>query len=158
MLPNHRLNGDTMIEYINEILIPFVTEKRKELNMAADYPALVLFDTFKGQCSGEVYRLLDRSNILYVIIPANCTDKLQPLDLSVNEAAKDFMWKQFQQWYGRIISQQRADGICEDVDLWLSRMKPILAMWAIKVAKYFTSHPGIIVNGFSAARILDVLL
>ena len=38
------------------------------------------------------------------------------------------MRKQFQQWYGRIISQQLADGICEGVDLQLSRMKPILAL------------------------------
>jgi len=68
------------------------------------------------------------------------------------------MRNQFQQWYGRIISQQLADGICEEVDLRLSRMKPISAMWAIKMAKYFTSHPGIIVKGFSAAGILDVLL
>jgi len=42
-----------MIEYINKILIPFITEKRKELKLSADYPALVLFDTFKGQCSDD---------------------------------------------------------------------------------------------------------
>ena len=60
--------------------------------------------------------------------------------------------------YGRIISQQLADEICEEIDSRLSRMKPISAMWAIKMAEYFTSHPGIIVNGFSAAGILDVLL
>jgi len=57
------------------------------------------------------------TNILHVIIPANCTDKLQPFDLSVNKAAKDFMRKRFQQWYGGIINQQLADGICEEVDL-----------------------------------------
>ena len=62
--PNHWLNGNTMIKYINEILIPFVTVKRKELKLAADYPALVLFDTFKGQCTDKVYRLLDQNNIL----------------------------------------------------------------------------------------------
>jgi len=128
--------------------------KRKE-QLAADYPALVLFDTFKGQCTNEVYRLFDQNNILYVIIPANCTDKLQPLDLSFNKAAKDFLRKQFQQWYGRIISQQLADRICEEVDLRLSRMKPISAMWAIN---YFISHPGITVNSFSDAGILDGLL
>ena len=44
--------------YVNEILIPYVTEKRKELKLAMDYPALVLFDTFKGQCINEVYYLL----------------------------------------------------------------------------------------------------
>ena len=35
--PNHCSNGDTMIEYINEILILFITVKRKELKRAADY-------------------------------------------------------------------------------------------------------------------------
>jgi len=38
-----------MIEYINKIFIPFVTVKWKELKVAADYPALVLFDMFNGQ-------------------------------------------------------------------------------------------------------------
>jgi len=54
------------------------------------------------------------------------------------------MRKQFQQWCGRIISQQLADGICEEVDLRLSTMKLISAMWAIKMAEYFMSHPGAI--------------
>ena len=115
--PNHWSNGNTMLEYVNEILIPYVTDKRKELKLAMDYPALVLLDTFKGQCTNEVYDLLTRNNILYIIIPANCTDKLQPLDLSVNKAAKDFMKREFQEWYGRVINQQLADGVCEEVDM-----------------------------------------
>ena len=93
---------------IQKILIPYVTEKRNKLTLASDYPALALFDTFKGQCMNEVYDLLDQTNILFVFIPANCTDKLQLLDLSVNKAAKDFMRKKFQEWYGdNILSTAR---------------------------------------------------
>ena len=87
-----------MIEYVQEILIPYVTEKQKELTFASDYPALALFGTFKSQCMDEVYDLVDI--ILCVCIPANCTDKLQLLDLSINKPAKDFMRKKFQEWYG----------------------------------------------------------
>ena len=78
---NHWSNADTMIEYIHVILIPYVTEKRKELKLAPDHPALALYDTFKGQCTDEVCDLLTQNNILHILIPANCTDKLQPLDL-----------------------------------------------------------------------------
>ena len=68
-----------------------------------DYPALVLFDIFKGQCTNEVYDLLTHNNNFYIIIPANCTDKFQPLDLSINKAAKNFMKRGF---HGRVINQQ----------------------------------------------------
>ncbi len=78
-----------MIEYIKRIIIPYVDEKRNELKLESDHPALVMFDVFmfKGQCTEE------DNNILYVLAPANRTDKLQPLysDLSVNKPAKDFM-------------------------------------------------------------------
>jgi len=154
--PNHWLNGDTMIEYICKILIPYVTEKQKELALATDYLALALFDTFKGQCTNEVHDLLDQNNILYAFIPANCTDKLQPLDLTINKAAKNFMRSKFQEWYGNTICQQLDDGVCEEEDLRLSRMKPLSAKWVIEMAEYFITHPGIILNGFSAVGILGL--
>jgi len=34
-------------------------------------------------------------NTYVVLIPANCTDRLQPLNISTNKPAKDF----FQEWY-----------------------------------------------------------
>ena len=89
----------------------------------------------------EVYDLLDHNNILCVFIPANCTNKLQPLDLSINKAAKDFMRKKFQEWYGNNICQQLDDGVCEEEDLRLSRMKPLSAKWIIEMAEYFTAYP-----------------
>ena len=41
-----------------------------------------------------------------IIIPANCTDRLQPLDLSVNKAAKDFLRTQFSNWHADQICSQ----------------------------------------------------
>ena len=60
---------------------------------------------------------VEESCILYVVIPANCTDKLQPLDLSVNKPAKDFLRKKFQEWYGDIVCKQLESGTEEPVDL-----------------------------------------
>ena len=63
------------------------------------------------------------------------------------------MRRKFQEWYGSIICQQLDDGVCEEVDLRLSRMKPLSAKWVIETAEYFTTHPEIILNGLSAAGI-----
>ena len=100
-----------MIVYLNHIIIPYVNAKRKELGLNQEHPALVIFDVFKGQCTENVFQLLEENNILYVIVPNNCTDALQPLDLSINKPAKDFMKSKFQEWYGNIICKQLEDQV-----------------------------------------------
>ena len=83
-------------------------------------------------------------------------DYLQPLDLSVNKPAKDFVKNKFQEWYSNIILDQLDNGIDEDVDMSLSRMKPLTAKWMIELYHYFVSHPDIIVNGFRVAGIEEI--
>ena len=46
--------------------------------------AVVIFDAFKGHTGSEMESLLLENNIISVTVPSNCTDALQPLDLSVN--------------------------------------------------------------------------
>ena len=62
---------------------------------------------------------LDENNILYIIIPPNTTNRLQPLDVSVNKPAKDFVKKLFQTWYAGIFCKQLQDKIDEPVDVTL---------------------------------------
>ena len=50
------------------------------------------------------------------------------------------MKREFQEWYGRVINQQLADSVCEEVDMRLSKMKPLSALWAIDTAKYFMAY------------------
>ena len=95
--PNHWSNETTMVNYITKIIIPYVKNKRKELGKTDDQVALAIFDEFKGQVTQSCSELLTRNNILFVCIPPNCTDRLQPLDISLNKAAKDFMKQQFQE-------------------------------------------------------------
>ena len=46
---------------------------------------------FTGQNTEQVLKLLESNYIHFVQVPVNCTDRLQPLDISVNKAAKDFL-------------------------------------------------------------------
>ena len=88
---NHWCNEHTMHQYINKIILPYICNKRKQLKLPPDQCAVLIFDNFKGQCTSELLTLLDDSDVNVILIPPNCTDRLQPLDLSVNKAAKEFL-------------------------------------------------------------------
>ncbi len=93
-----------------------------------------------------------------VLIPPNCTDRLQPLDVSVNKPAKIFLRAQFQDWYAHQVYQQ-LEGRAENksVDIRLSIVKPLGAQWLVKLYDYFQTKKEIIMNGFKGAGITDYL-
>ena len=86
-----------MIDYITKIIIPFTEKKRRELHLPSDQAALAIFDEFKEQLTETCTDLLLENNILIVRVLPNCTDRLQPLDVSVKKAAKDFLKREFQE-------------------------------------------------------------
>ena len=88
---NHWSNEDTMNEYLEHIILPYIRNKRAQLKLADNYPALLTFDNFKAQYTIPILTLLDQNNINVVLICLNSTDRLQPLDLSVNKSAKSFL-------------------------------------------------------------------
>ena len=128
------------------------------MKLRDDYRALAIFDQFKGQVTDAIFKLLEENHVNLVIVPANCTDRLQPLDVSVNKPVKAFLRKQFQEWYAQKISEQ-LDASTEvvPVDLRLSVVKPLGASWMIKLYDYMKSNPDIIQNGFVGAGITDFL-
>ena len=151
---NHWSNESTMKEYIQHVLLPYIDEKRKNLKLANDYPALVTYDNFKGQCTPDILTLLDVKNINVVLIPPNCTDRLQPLDLSVNNAVKDQLRSQFQAWYAQEICRQLQEHEeRKSIDLRMSVIKPLSARWMVSICEYIKSKPEIIRNGFKEAGI-----
>ena len=103
---NHWCNESTMRQYIDKIILPYLCQKRQELKLSPEQPAVLIFDNFKGQCTEELLKLLDSNNVDVVLVPPNCTDRLQPLDVSVNKAAKDFLRKKFHEWYAKKVCSQ----------------------------------------------------
>ena len=74
-----------MKDYILKILVPHITEKRKQLKQCSDHRALVIYDMFKGHCTPAIIDLLQQNNVDIVFVQANCTDQLQPLYVSVTK-------------------------------------------------------------------------
>ena len=95
---NNWADESTMLSYIEKVIVPFVERVRSDLGCTEDQPALALFDRFRGQLTEAITKLLESNNIHCVLIPAKCTDKLQPLDLTVNRSTKAFLEKKLQNW------------------------------------------------------------
>ena len=153
--PNHWSNEDVTKDYIQKIIVPYVQYKRKELQLPEDFPALAIYDVFKGQVTKKVFSILEANNIYTVRVPANCTDRLQPMDLSMNKPAKEFMRRKFQEWYAIEVQKQLDQGATDitPVDLRMSIMKPLGAKWLVSLYDYFKTNDSIVLNGFKAAGI-----
>ena len=65
--PNHWSNEGTMVEYINEVIVPYVDRKRDDLDLSCDYPAVAIFDHFKSQLTERVTQVLEENNIHSVL-------------------------------------------------------------------------------------------
>ena len=103
----------------------------------------------------EVFALLEENNIHVVKVPANCTDRLQPMDLSVNKPVKEFMRSKFGQWYAGEVEKQLDQGAEHtSIDLRTSVMKPLGAHWLVSLHDYLQENNSIIKNGFKAAGIM----
>ena len=152
---NYWCNEDTMVEYVSKIIY---RKKKATLKLPPTYPSLVIFDEFSGQVTN---RVLSFNNIFYVIVPPNCMDMLQPLDVSINKPAKDFLRVKFNEWYAAKITEQLGSGpssrLLQPVNLRLSNMKPVGERWMIELYDNLKSRREIIVNGFRHVGILDIL-
>ena len=142
-------------DYIKKKIVPYVQSKQKELQLPEDFPALAIYDVFKGQVTKKSVLDLEANNIYTVHVPANCTDRLQPIDLSVNKPAKEFMRRKFQEWYTIEVQKQLDQGATDitPVDLRMSIMKPLGAKWLVSLYDYFKTNDSIVLNGFKAAGI-----
>jgi len=100
------------------------------LQFSDNFPALVMFDHFKAQLTAHVLDILDHHNILVIDIPANCTDRLQPLDVSVNKSIKHSLRESFHIWYSKAVQQQQ--GAHKPVDMKFSVLKPLGAKWYVE--------------------------
>ena len=57
--PNHWANGETMVRYITNVILPYVAKVKEEKNLPAEQHALVIFDVFRGHTVQDVHTLLE---------------------------------------------------------------------------------------------------
>ena len=147
-----------MVDYITTVIVPYMNEKRRHLGLDPKHTGLVILDEFKGQTTEKVLKLLGANDLMFVIVPPNCTDRLQLFDVSVNQAAKQFLRTKFENWYAdQIVAQKDVRKEIEPVDMRLSIVKHVSAKWMVDLYDYFLAHPQIIKNGFKHVGITNFL-
>ena len=159
--PKHWSNESTMIQYFQKIIIPYVDKTRESFE--EDTPALIIMDNFKGQITSSVNSVLEANSIHVCLLPANTTDRLQPMAISVNKPAKDFLKRHFGDWYAEQIQKQLEGNDVEStelqpLDLSLPRLKELGAKWMVEMSQYLAENPQIIVSGFIKAGIAGALV
>ena len=130
------------------------------MGLSESQKALLILDIFRAHRTTEVQQNLSESHILLVFVPANCTDRLQPLDLSVNKPFKNELRQHFVEWYSSSVAKELKSGkSVNDINIGfqMSVVKPLSANWFISAYDYIHSSPDIICNGFRAAGIFHIL-
>ena len=97
--------------------------------------------------------------IIAVLVSVNCTDKLQPMDVSSNKPMKDEMKKRFQVWYAGEIQKQLKNVPVDQVhvDLTVAVIKDKCTNWIISSWQALQERPDLAINGFRKAGILDAI-
>ena len=153
-------NSETTLHLVTSVIVPYINAVRERMELTDHHPAIVLYDAFRGHQSPELQKLLADNHILSVKVPNNCTDRLQPLDVSVNKAVKDHLHKSFNTWYAEQVQQQLAQGKAIEevkVDLRMSVMKPLETKWIVSCYDYLRGNKQIGFNGFKESGIVDAL-
>ena len=82
---------------------------KEEKGFPEEQHCLIIMDAFKGQDTLE--KLCSENKCKIVIVPYNLTNKFQPLNISVNKAAKAFVQSQYNNWFSDKVSVQLKKGI-----------------------------------------------
>ena len=139
----HWSNETETVNLIEQVIYPYVIDKRKELGLPADQKALLTWDVFRGQTTDHVAQILDSINIKVVKFPANMTHFFQPLDLiNSQRVLKKFYEEKFVTWYAEEIKKQMDAGVPAesiDVNLKLTSLKALHANWLIELYNVLTT-------------------
>ena len=105
-----------------------------------------------------------RENYIFLVrVPPNMANLFQPLDLTVNGAAKAFMKRRFTEWYSQEIWKELESGKeLNDVDikLTLPLLRPLHTSWLTNIYDYLTSQKvaEIIFNGWQSSGIPEAIV
>ena len=79
---------------------------KRENGHPEEQDALIIMDTFKGQDNDRLKERYSENYYEVIIATQNLTHKFQPLDITVNKAAKAFIQNMYNEWFSNEVATQ----------------------------------------------------
>ena len=114
----------------------------------------------RGAIHPSIFLLFEANSIIVVKVPANCTDRLQPMNLSVNKAVKAFLRKKNSDLVftgGRKLYRTTLSRTFIPVNLRMSILKLLGVEQLVSAYQYLQSNGSLARNRFQAAGITGIL-
>lgn len=157
---SHWSTTETMLEYVDAVLAPYMMKQREHLGLAQDAVGLCIFDVFATHRCDAFLKKLEENHMKCIFVPAGCTGQLQPLDVSVNSVFKDNLKKLFTSWYADQVKQRLDNGetVTEiKVDLRMSAIKPVHFQWLKENIAWLSQQEEVLIRGWKDTGILEAL-
>ena len=108
-----------MIELIENDLLPYVRNKKVELDLCSIKKWLLISDMFKGRWVDKVKSLIEKhgTSTKWYQFLITMTNYFQQLDLTVNWSRKLLLRDKTQMWYAEQVQAQISKGIAPEVYL-----------------------------------------
>ena len=113
---------------------------KRENGYPEEQYALIIMDTFKGQDNDRLRELCSENYCEVVIVFHNLTSKFQPIDISINKAAKAFIQNMYNEWFSNEVAAQLNRGVDPTevmITSKLSDLKPLHTSWIVDLYEHF---------------------
>ena len=158
----HYSNTQEVLKHFKKKLSFHTSKLKIKKNGNPDQFALLTWELFRDQKTGEVISLLRENKIVYKYVPNNMTADFQVLDLTVNKWLKGIMMDKFNKLFAEILRKELDEGkILDEISLKFKLMAitNLHVKWVIDVFNQLSSFDGkkVVFAGWEASGISDAL-
>ncbi|KAM4690054.1 pogo transposable element with ZNF domain [Rhinophrynus dorsalis] len=105
---------------------------------------MAVLDCHRNHLSEEVLSIMSSTRTLPAIVPSGCSSKIQPLDVCIKRAVKNFLHKKWREQ-----AQKMAESSCDSKFL-----LQLVVCWLAEVLGVISEHPELVQQSFLVASVL----
>ena len=156
---SHWSTENTCIELIEDILHPYMQQKREALFLPPTQYGLLSWDVFKAHCTQRVLDLLEARRIKVVFVPGNCTSLASANDHpEFNKNVKDLNTSKFTHFYAEKVAETLARGEEELlIQFPAAEMKPLHAKWTSESLQFAATQDQWMENALRGVGLWEIL-